>query len=239
MTDNNTFPARPDHHAQENNMHTFDTPAPISAVLTIPAGRIQFLATDRSDTTVEVAPADTGKSRDVKMVQQTTVTYTDGVLHIDASAKNQYFGPSGALDVTVRLPAGSHVKASTSATELRATGRLGDITFDGAYHHITIDEAATLHLSATDGDVNVGRLGGPATISTARGDINVAEAMRGTVTLRTQAGTIAITAATGVSASLDAGTSYGRITNALKNNGTPELDIHATTIQGDITARSL
>ena len=47
-------------------------------------------------------------------------------------------------------------------------------------------------------------------------------------------------AAAGVSASLDAGTAYGRIHNALKNTeGTADLNIHATTTQGDITARSL
>jgi DUF4097 and DUF4098 domain-containing protein YvlB len=57
--------------------------------------------------------------------------------------------------------------------------------------------------------------------------------------LRTQSGDISISAAASVSASLDAGTSNGRITNALKNDGTAELDIHATTSNGDITARSL
>jgi len=90
-----------------------------------------------------------------------------------------------------------------------------------------------------DGDVEVSRLAGPAEITTARGDIRVAEAMRGTVVLRTQAGGISIGAAAGVSARLDADTSRGRISNALANNGTVELDIHATTALGDITAHSL
>ncbi|MDN3353756.1 hypothetical protein [Actinomadura sp. DC4] len=43
----------------------------------------------------------------------------------------------------------------------------------------------------------------------------------------------------GVSASLDASTGHGRVTDTLKNNGTTELDIHATTSNGDIAARSL
>ena len=80
---------------------------------------------------------------------------------------------------------------------------------------------------------------GPAEITTARGDIRVAEAVRGTVVLRTQTGGISIGAATGVSARLDAGTTFGRISNALTNNGTVELDIHATTAKGDIVAHSL
>jgi hypothetical protein len=31
-------------------MHKFDTPAPITAVLDIPAGHIRFIAADRADT---------------------------------------------------------------------------------------------------------------------------------------------------------------------------------------------
>ena len=85
----------------------------------------------------------------------------------------------------------------------------------------------------------VGRLSGPAEISTAKGDIRIAEAVRGTVVLATQAGDIAVTAAAGVSATLDAGTAYGRVSNTLKNDGTAGLDIRATTSKGDITARSL
>jgi hypothetical protein len=118
-------------------MQKFDTPAPISAVLDIPAGRVRLIAVDRADTTVEVLPADASKGRDVKAAEQTKVVYGDAVL------------------------------------------------------------------------------------------------------LRTQSGDISVGAAAGVSAALDAGTGYGRISNALKNDGTAGLDIHATTYHGDIAARSL
>ncbi|MFC1432241.1 DUF4097 family beta strand repeat-containing protein [Streptacidiphilus sp. N1-3] len=221
-------------------MQTFNTPAAISAVLDIAAGRIQVIAADRADTTVEVRPADPAKSRDVKAAKKTTVEFAEGVLRIrTAGPKNQYVGPSGSLEVTVQLPAGSRVEAHTASCELRGVGRLGDVVFEGAYRQIKLDEAASLQLTAVDGDVQVGRLGGPAQISTARGAITITEAVRGAVVLRTQLGDISVGAAPGVSASLDAGTGHGRVSNALKNDGTTELDIHATTGQGDITARSL
>ena len=221
-------------------MQKFDTPAPISAVLDIPAGRIQFIAADRADTTVEVLPANPSKSRDVRTAEQTAVAYSDGVLRIRTpEPRNQLSGPSGSLEVTVQLPAGSRIEGKAASSELRGVGRLGDVAFDGAYRQIKIDEAASVRLTAIDGDVEVGRLNGPAEISTARGDIRIIEAMRGTVVLRTQTGNISIAAAAGVSAVLDAGTSYGRISNALKNDGTADLDIRATTSRGDITARSL
>ncbi|GAB3898142.1 DUF4097 family beta strand repeat-containing protein [Kibdelosporangium lantanae] len=219
-------------------MYEFATTAPITAVLDVPAGRVEFRATDRTTTVVDVQPADPAKARDVTAVEQTTVDLTDGVLRVHTPAPTNHFKPSAAVAVTVQLPVGSRVEARSAAAELRTVGRLGDVTFDGAYRRITIDEAASVRLTAVDGDVEVGHLAGPARISTNRGDIRITEAVRGTVELRTHQGTITVGAAAGVSAALDAGTSYGRVTNALKNNGTTELDIHATTAHGDIVARS-
>jgi len=217
----------------------FDTPGAISAVLDVPAGRVRFIAADRADTAVEVLPANASKGRDVTAAEQTTVEYADGVLRIETPAKNRYLGPPGSIEVTVQLPAGSRVEAKAASAEFRAVGRLGDVAVEGAYRQIKLDEAASVRLTAIDGDVEVGRLNGPAEISTARGDIRIAEAARGTVVLRTQSGDISVSAAAGVSAALDAGTGHGRISNALKNDGTADLDIRATTSHGDITARSL
>ncbi|MGC4997104.1 DUF4097 family beta strand repeat-containing protein [Streptomyces sp. DT195] len=221
-------------------MQKFDTPAPISAVLEIPAGRVQFIAADRADTTVEIRPTDPAKSRDIKAAEQTSVAYADGVLRITApTPDSKLLGPSGSLEVTVQLPAGSRVEGKAAGAELRSVGRLGDVAFDGAYRHIKLDETAGVRLTAIDGDVEIGRLGGPVEISTTRGDIRIAEALRGTVVLRTKSGDISVAAATGVSAALDAATDHGRVSSALKNDGTTALEIRATTSKGDITARSL
>ncbi|MGC9382864.1 DUF4097 family beta strand repeat-containing protein [Streptomyces sp. MH13] len=223
-------------------MQKFDTPALVTTVLDIPAGRVQLIAADRTDTTVEVLPANPSKSRDVKAAEQVRVAYGDGILRIEGpAAKNQAFGPSGAVEVTVRLPAGSSIEAKTDAAEFRGVGRLGDVTFEGAQGSVKLDEADSARLTVLAGDVSVGRLGGPAEIRTQKGDIRVAEAVRGTVVLRTESGDVSVGAARGVSASLDAGTTYGRIHNALQNADGADagLAIHATTAHGDITARSL
>ncbi|NYI96852.1 DUF4097 and DUF4098 domain-containing protein YvlB [Streptomonospora nanhaiensis] len=221
-------------------MQTFATPAPIAAVLDVPAGRVQFIAADRADTTVEVRPANPAKSRDVQAAEQATVSYAEGVLRVHApEPTNKVLGSSGALEVTVQLPADCRVEVKAAATELRGVGRLGTVDVEGAYRQIKIDEAAGVRLTATDGDVEIGRLNGDAAISTQRGDIRIAEAGRGTVELSTQSGDIAVAAAAGVSAALDAGTGHGRVSNSLKNDGTTELDIRATTSYGDISARSL
>ncbi|MGW6753673.1 DUF4097 family beta strand repeat-containing protein [Streptomyces sp. NPDC055006] len=223
-------------------MQKFDTPSPIAAVLDIPAGRIRFIAADRADTTVEILPADPSSSRDAKAAEQITVEYTEGVLRIEAApAKNRILGNSGSVEVTVQLPAGSRVEAKAAAAELRGVGRLGDVTFEGAQGSVKLDETAAARLTLQAGDVFVGRLNGPAQISTQKGDLNVAEATGGTVELRTESGDITIGAARGTSATLDAGTAYGRIHNTLQNTAgaTAGLNIQATTSYGDITARSL
>ncbi|MEU1819972.1 DUF4097 family beta strand repeat-containing protein [Streptomyces roseifaciens] len=225
-------------------MQKFTTPAPVAAVLDIPAGNIRFIAADRTDTTVEILPADAAKSRDIKAAEQITVAYGDGVLRIEApeaAAANRLLGNPGAVEVTVQLPAGSRIDAKTATAEIRGVGRLGDVTLNSAHGTVKLDETASAHLTLAAGDITVGRLGGPARIATQKGDLHIAEATHGTLTLRTEHGDITVGAARGVSASLDAGTSYGRIHNALKNTdgADAQLDIHATTAYGNITARSL
>jgi DUF4097 and DUF4098 domain-containing protein YvlB len=227
----------------EGTMQKFDTPAPISAVFDTQAGRVRVIAADRTDTTVEVRPANPARNRDVKLAEQTTVECADGILRITAKAatKNRILGPSGSVEVTVQLPSGSHVEAKAAGTEFRGVGRLGEVAVDGAQGRVKLDEAAGAHLAVLAGDVTVGRLTGPAEVSTQKGDIRIDEAVRGTLTLRTQQGQISVGAARGISAALDASTSFGRIHNALKNSdgAAADLKIHATTAHGNITARSL
>ncbi|WP_409058774.1 DUF4097 family beta strand repeat-containing protein [Streptomyces sp. SYP-A7185] len=223
-------------------MQKFATPAAVQAVLDIPAGRIQVIGADRTDTVVEVRPADAGKSRDVRTAEQTEVTFTDGVLRIQGpEATNRLVGNAGSVEVTVQLPAGSGVEAKSAAAEFRGVGRLGHVAFDGGHGSVKLDEAAGVRLTGHDADITVVRLNGSGEISTQRGDVHVGEAANGTLAVTTQQGDITVVAAQGVSASLDAGTSYGRVDNALKNadGAGAGLAIKATTSQGDITARSL
>ena len=223
-------------------MQNFATTAPIAVILDVPAGHIRFIAAERVDTTVEVLPAKASNSNDVKAAERVTVAYADGVLRIEAAeAKSRILGNSGSVEVTVQLPAGSRVEAKTAVAELRGVGRLGDVTFESAQGTVKLDETAAARLTLQAGDVAVGRLGGGAEISTLKGDIRITEALGGAVALSTQAGDISVGAARGVSATLDAGTTYGRITNSLQNSegAGAGLNIHATTSYGDITARSL
>ncbi|MFJ2741128.1 DUF4097 family beta strand repeat-containing protein [Streptomyces sp. NPDC087440] len=220
-------------------MQKFATATAVTAHLDLPAGSIRLIAADRTDTTVEVRPADPAKSRDAKAAEATTVSYENGVLRITAPEAKK-FGNSGAVEITVQLPAGSHVEAKTATADFRGVGRLGDVTYDSAHGSVKLDETAAARLTLLAGDIHVGRLDGASQLSTAKGDLTVAEAVRGELTLRTEAGNITVGAARGTDATLDAGTSYGRISNSLQNaaGSAAALTIHATTSYGNITARS-
>jgi DUF4097 and DUF4098 domain-containing protein YvlB len=226
----------------ESGTQRFTTPTTISTVLDIPMGRIQFIAADRGDTTVEVLPTDPAKGRDVQAAERIEVTYSEGVLRIEAAKPaSRILGSSGSVEVTVQLPAGSRIEAKAASADFRGVGRLGDVTFEGAQGSIKLDETGHARLTLQSGDISIGRLGGPAQISTQKGDLHITEATTGAVTLRTEYGDITIGAAPGASATLDAGTAFGRINNALKNTdgATAALAIHASTAHGDITATSL
>jgi putative adhesin len=226
---------------QENMMQTFTTPAPVTAVVDIPAGRIQVsAAADRASSTVQIQPADPGKGRDVKLAGQVTVTYSDGDLRVQGPAGHRILGSTGAVQVTVELPAGSRVQARAASAGFTTMGPLSEVSFDSAQGTVSIGQAGTARLSTVDGDITVARLDGDAEIRTVKGDIQVSEAAQGTLVLSTQTGEITVGAAAGTSAALDAGTTVGRIRNSLTSTGgTPALAIHATTTVGDITARSL
>ncbi|MFC1401869.1 MULTISPECIES: DUF4097 family beta strand repeat-containing protein [Streptacidiphilus] len=219
----------------------FTTPAPVSVHLDIPAGQLRLTAADLAQTLVAVLPADAAEPRDVKAAERTTVEFAEGVLRIQGpkEKKNQLLGPTGSVVVTVQLPTGSGVEAKAASAELHSTGQLDFVAFDGALGTIELDACATLRVTSAAGDVTVGRLGGDAHISTGEGDIRIGEAAAGALVLRTQSGSIAVNAAPGVSATMNAGTTLGRIDNALRFDGVAALTIHATTLHGDITARSL
>jgi hypothetical protein len=221
-------------------MQKFATTGPVAVVLEIPAGSIRLVATERAEAAVEVAPTDPAKKRDVKAAVQTEVEYRDGVLRIATAEPHKLLGSSGSLLVTIEVPAGSSFDGKAGAAELRSTGRLGAVAFDGGYRTVELQEAAATRLKVHTGSVAVARLTGPAQISNGMGDITVTEAVVGTVMLRTGSGNLSVGAAPGVSATLDASTSRGRIHNALRNTegAAAALSIEATTGHGDIAAAS-
>jgi len=99
----------------------FDTPEPITADIDI-VGSVQVIASDRTDTVVEVHPADPADEASMQAAEQTTVEFAGGRLLVKRpklGALASLIGPRGSVKVTVGL----HV--SIDLDEAQSLGRCG------------------------------------------------------------------------------------------------------------------
>ncbi|MEU7899196.1 DUF4097 family beta strand repeat-containing protein [Nonomuraea sp. NPDC049152] len=205
---------------------TFDTPDPILATVSAGTGLLRINASDRADTVVTIRPADEFDDADLKAAQQTTVEYAGGRLLVKAPRSRglSLFSRTGSVDVTIDLPAGSRVEATTAA-EIRARGRLGESTLSTASGDITLEETGKARLSTADGDISLTGSTGHIDVTTANGAISVRR-IDGTAVIKTSSGDIRLGEVTG---ELRLNTAYGDITvdRALAR-------VHARTATGNI-----
>jgi DUF4097 and DUF4098 domain-containing protein YvlB len=159
-------------------MPTFDTPEPISVTMDLVVSDARITASERADTVVEVRPSDESNERDVKAAEQTRVEYSDGKLLVKTPKLHTYFSFSyrvGAIDVTIELPAGSHVHGDTSMGEFHCAGQLGDCGFKTGTGGIRLDHTGALRLNTGSGKITVNRVVGHAEVSTGSGEVRIRE----------------------------------------------------------------
>ena len=155
-------------------MPTFDTPEPISVSLDVGMGDIRVVASDRTDTVVEVRPSDPAKASDVTYAEHTRVEYANGRLLVKTPKWKWSFRSAGeSIDVQVELPAGSQVSGETGVAALHSTGRIGGCRFRTGVGDIQLDHAGPLELKAGAGDITVERAAGDAQISTGSGAVAI------------------------------------------------------------------
>ena len=147
---------------------------------------------------------------------------------------------SGMGDVTVERVAGrADVKTGSGKIRIREIDGVASIKNGNGSTHI-VDTAGELRVSAANGDVALERAGAATTIKASNGDITVGEVTRGTLTLQTAAGSLAIGVREGSAAWLDLSTKYGRVRNGLDATTGPgeadaKVEIRARSAYGDIT----
>jgi hypothetical protein len=157
-------------------MPTFDTPEPISVTVEFGVGDLRIVASDRTDTMVEVRPSDPAKKADVTAAEQTRVEFAGGRLLIKAPKNwRQYTfrGGGESVDVQVELPAGSQLRGETGVAALRCRGRLGECRFKTGIGDIQLDRAGAVQLRTGVGDITVERAGGDAELTTGSGSLRI------------------------------------------------------------------
>ncbi|WP_282692342.1 DUF4097 family beta strand repeat-containing protein [Streptomyces sp. CC208A] len=210
-------------------MPSFDTPAPISATARVEAGSIQFIAGDRTDTTVQVLPRNTKKDLDVRTADQTEVSYANGTLTV-RTPKANLFGRTGVVDVTVELPTGSRVDLDGAWTQVLCEGRLGEVRVKTSAGDARLDTTGPLHLTASHGSISVDRVEGPAEITTSSGSVRVG-LVDGHAVLKNSHGTTTVGAVTG---ELRVSGAHGDITVGRAENSVVATTAHGTVSIGEV-----
>jgi DUF4097 and DUF4098 domain-containing protein YvlB len=180
-------------------MPTFDTPEPISVTLELGVGDIRIVASDRTDTVVDVRPSDPTKKSDVSAAEQTRVEYENGRLLIKAPRSWRQFTPRGGAEsvaVRIDLPSGSHVAGEAGVAALHGTGRLGELHYKAGIGDVHVDEAGPIDIKSGVGDVGVARAVGRTDVRTGSGAVRIAT-IEGPATIKNSNGETWIGEATG------------------------------------------
>ena len=164
-------------------MPTFDTPEPISTTIDLASGDVRINAGDRSATAVDVRPSDPSNEDDRKAAELTRVEYASEHLLVKAPKLRPRLGRSGggSIDVTIELPAGSHVHATVAMGDIDCDGRLGNCRIVTGFGRIRLDRADKLNLKSGAGDIIVDRAAGHAEVTVGSGDVRVGELDRSAV----------------------------------------------------------
>ncbi len=201
-------------------MPTFETPEPISVTVELGVGEVLIVASDRSDTVVEVHPGDPAKKGDVSAAEQTRVVLANGRLLVTAPKGWRRWAPWGggeSVDVQIELPSGSRVWGNAGVAALTCRGRIGECRYRTGVGDIRLDEASRVELKTGAGDITVSRVEDRAEVTTGSGAIAIG-GVDGTAVIRNGNGDTRISEVAG-----DA-----RVNAA---NGTISIDLaHATVV---------
>lgn len=171
---------------------TFQTPHPVTLYVELKSrgGNLVVVATDTTDTVVEVIGAGRGVEEDLAV----SVTQRgDEILVVALPIRHGLFGSSARhLDVRVTLPLDSRVVTKMGSADVRLEGRIGGATLRSGSGEVTVSELTgeafveagsgdvsvrtahgPLQVKSGSGTVSIGRLEGPATVSTGSGDVLV------------------------------------------------------------------
>jgi Putative adhesin len=164
-------------------MPSFETPEPISATIDIAMGDVRISAGDGGATVVEVRPSDASNAEDVKAAGLTRVEYANQQLLVKAPKLRTWVSRTGggSVEVTVELPAGSHVHGTAGLADFQCDGPLGSCRIKTGLGRIRVDRAETLNLKSGAGDISVDRVTGQAEVTAGSGDVRLRELDAGAV----------------------------------------------------------
>jgi hypothetical protein len=186
------------------------------------------IASDRTDTVVEVRPGEESNKDDVREAEQARVEFVGGTLTVKSPRSwRTYtsFRGNPSIVVTIEVPTGTRLKATAGVGRLLGIGELGQCDLEIAV-----------------GDIVVERPCDSVTAKTATGNIRVGEASRGVLRLETSAGELEVGIRPGSAARLEVNAKYGTVRNLMESVDRPQenqetVQVYARNSFGDIVIR--
>jgi DUF4097 and DUF4098 domain-containing protein YvlB len=177
-------------------MPSYETPEPISVTLELGVGNVRIVASDRSDTVVEVRPSDEADESDVQAATQVRVDYANGVLQVTGPKRAFDFSrKTRSVNVSIELPSGSELSAHMLMGDLRCAGRLGQCRLKTT-GNVWLERTGPLRLHTGAGHVTADGIAGNAEVSTGSGKIQIGE-VEGAAVVKNSNGDTTIDAVTG------------------------------------------
>jgi hypothetical protein len=188
-------------------MPVFTTPEPISVTIELNMGDARIIASDRTDTFVEVSPRDDSKASDIRAAEQTRVEYSNSRLLVKTTQRS-FIGRGSPVDVTIELPVGSSVQGDSGMGDFGCEGHLGECRFKTGMGNIRLDHTGAVHLKTGMGNIAVDRGLGDADVTTGSGDVRIGH-IGGAAVIKNSNGDTAVGEVTG---DLRVKSANGRIT---------------------------
>jgi len=172
-------------------MPTFETPQPIAVTVEVFVGHVEVIASDRTDTVVEVRPSDAANKNDVRAAQQTEVDFAAGNLTVKGPTGWKMYAPPAAwrtpsIDVTIEAPAGSRLHGTSHMSSFLVTGELSQCELKTSFGSLQLDKAGPLDLQ-TGGNITVDQVVSRAKMITSSGIVRIRE-INGNVVIKNSNG---------------------------------------------------
>ncbi|GLZ44458.1 hypothetical protein Acsp06_06430 [Actinomycetospora sp. NBRC 106375] len=173
-------------------MPTFDTPGPLTASVDLPIGELRVVATDRTDTTVEVHSS-TGDRAEAEAVRVELVGDELRVQGRRLGLRTLLVPtPGRSLEVEIALPTGSSLTARSGYGGVQVEGRVAGCRVETGYGDVRLEDAGPVDLTTNYGAVRVtGTVDGDATVVADHGEVRLGR-ITGDADLRTKHGTVRV-----------------------------------------------
>ncbi|WP_067695015.1 DUF4097 family beta strand repeat-containing protein [Nocardia jejuensis] len=206
-------------------MTVLQTPNPITVTVDVLSASVTVIASERTDSVVEIRPADAAKKADVRAAAQTLVDFTAGALTVTTPKNWRTYTPFGgnpSIEILIEVPVGSLLESTAGVGKLVSVGEFGSTT-----------------LEVAAGDIVVESPRGAVSAKVAKGDIRVSDASNGELRLETSYGELEVGIRPGSAASLETNVKQGAVQNLMQPVGKDAevVRVHARNSFGNIIVR--